>query len=156
MEDIHSYIYSIASAAIICAVLVILAGKSSTLSPMMKLMCGVIMTAVIIAPLGQFQNIPLQNYLDQLNLDARTFAEEGMMNSREAMCSRIIESTQAYILEKASAYDLELQVTVRLDETLMTPAAVEIHGAVSPSVKRDLQEMIAKDLGISTEAQTWK
>lgn len=156
MEAVRTYIYSIASAATICAVLVALAGKSSILSPIMKLMTGVVMTAVIIAPISGFQEIPLNRYLDQLNRDAQTFAAEGLETSRESMENRIISSTEAYILEKAGMYGLSIRVSVRLDEQQLTPASVEIQGDVSPSAKRELQIIIAENLGIPPEAQTWK
>lgn len=156
MDAVRSYIYSIASAAIICAILVVLSGKSNILSPTMKLMTSVVMTAVIIAPINDFQKIPLNSFLEQLNRDAQTFAADGLENSRVSIESRIISSTEAYILEKAAMYDLNIRVTVGLDEQKMTPAFVEIRGNVSPSAKRELQNIIAENLGIPPEAQTWK
>lgn len=156
MDAVRSYIYSIASAAVLCSILIVLSGKSNILSPTMKLMTGVVMTAVIIAPIIGLQEIPLNSFLDQLNRDAQTFAADGLENSRESLESRIISSTEAYILEKAALYDLNIWVSVELDEQQMTPASVEIRGNVSPSAKRELQNTIAEDLGIPPEAQTWK
>ena len=156
MDAIGTYIYSIAAAAILCAVLGVLAGKSGILSPLMKLMCGVVMTAVVAGPISNFQGISLNRYLDQLNMDAQAFADHGTENSREALQNRIIASSEAYILDKAAAYRLNLVVSVALDEQSMTPIAVEIQGDAAPAAKTALQNVIAQDLGIPPEAQIWK
>jgi hypothetical protein len=89
-------------------------------------------------------------------MDAQAFADHGTENSREALQSRIIASSEAYILDKAAAYRLNLVVSVALDEQSMTPIAVEIQGDAAPAAKTALQNVIAQDLGIPPEAQIWK
>ena len=66
------------------------------------------------------------------------------------------EHTEAYIVDKATALhaSLSAQVTVSDDE-IPIPVAVRLTGAVSPNVRRQMEDFIQEELGITRENQKW-
>jgi len=72
------------------------------------------------------------------------------------MAQSIIDSTRAYILEKAETFGAELTVEVMLDDSsIPVPSGVRIRGNISPYNREKLGSIIQRDLGIPTEAQIW-
>lgn len=156
MEDLRTYILSVTAASILCAVLTALAGKRGSTASLMKLMSAVVMAAVIISPVANFTSVNLNRYLDDLNDLAAEAVANGTEATRESIRKRIIEASEAYILDKAALYELNIDVTVELDEEQLVPAFAEIRGTVSPAARRTLEAMLEQDLGIPPEAQRWK
>ena len=74
--------------------------------------------------------------------------------ARDSMADIIKEETEAYILDKAADLHANLRVEVAVGEDNL-PAAVTISGEASPYARRQIQAMIANDLGISKENQKW-
>ena len=156
MEDFRTYILSVTAASILCAVLTALAGKGGSTASLMKLMSAVVLAAVIISPVANFTSVNLNRYLDDLNDLAAEAVANGTEATQESVRKRIIEASEAYILDKAALYELDIDVTVELDEEQLVPTFVEIQGAVSPAARRALEAMLQQDLGIPPEAQRWK
>jgi hypothetical protein len=72
------------------------------------------------------------------------------------MAERIIQQTQAYILDKARSLDAELTVEVFLgDGTIPVPIGVRLEGNISPYARKLLSQMLQDDLGIPAEEQIW-
>ena len=74
--------------------------------------------------------------------------------ARDSMADIIKEETEAYILDKAADLHANLRVEVAVGEDNL-PAAFTISGEASPYARRQIQAMIANDLGISKENQKW-
>ena len=87
--------------------------------------------------------------------DAEDAAAMGENLARDSMADIIKEETEAYILDKAADLHANLRVEVAVGEDNL-PAAVTISGEASPYARRQIQAMIANDLGISKENQKWK
>lgn len=86
--------------------------------------------------------------------DAEDAAAMGENLARDSMADIIKEETEAYILDKAADLHANLRVEVTIGEDNL-PAAVTISGEASPYARRQIQAMIANDLGISKENQKW-
>lgn len=156
MEDLRSYILAVTAAAILCALVAALAGKGGSIASIMKLLTGMVLTAVILQPIVQISDINLHRYLDELNENAAAAVSRGTAASQTELRTSILQKTEAYILDKAAKYGLALEVSVTLDDDTMAPVAAVITGSVSPSAKMELQTMLEEELGIPQEAQTWK
>lgn len=156
MEALRSYILSVTAAAVLCAIVSTLVGNKGMIAAVMKLLTGVIMACVVVQPLGSAVTAELKDYMQNLDIQTSAAVTAGSAAAEEVLSERIIQQTQAYILDKAAELDAELTVDVILKPgDIPVPSGVIISGNVSPYAKKELQDMIAGDLGISKEAQTW-
>ena len=156
MDAIGEYLLDVIGAALICTVITALAGKSATLSAMIKLLTGVFLTLTLVSPLMRIRIPETDAVFDDFTLQAETITASAE-NSSRAQLSKIIKSkTEAYILDKAKQMGAEITVQVTLDQSnLPQPAAILVSGRISPYAKKQLSSIIEEDLGICTEAQTW-
>ena len=86
--------------------------------------------------------------------DAEDAAAMGENLARDSMADIIKEETEAYILDKAADLHANLHVEVIVGEDNL-PTAVTLSGEASPYARRQIQAIIANDLGISKENQKW-
>lgn len=155
MEEIRSYILSVTAAAVLCAMVSTLAGKSGNLSALVKLMSGVVLACVVISPVAKISAIDLSRYLDGLNLDAMAAVEAGTDYTKTQTSGLITEALEAYILDKAEELSLDISVELTLDDETMLPSAVRIAGDASPHARSVLEQTLGDDLEIPLEAVTW-
>ena len=88
--------------------------------------------------------------------EAKRYAAEGASSSQSAMEAIIMERTRTYILNIAESMGLMITVEVALNgENPPIPESVRITGEVSPYDKLRLEEIIAENLNIPKENQTW-
>lgn len=156
MEEIRQYLLSIIAAAIICAVVIRIAGQKNMVCAMIKLFAGLFMSLTVISPLLKLQIGNFSDYLSTLELDADCYiseAEESAAFERSGIITNAIES---YILDKATSLGVTIQVEVELSDTdKQTPNKVVLVGDISPYNKLKLQQIIKDDLGIPEENQFW-
>ena len=76
------------------------------------------------------------------------------VRNRALLAQIISEQTEAYILDKAADLHANLHVEVTVGEDNL-PTAVTLSGEASPYARRQIQAIIANDLGISKENQKW-
>ena len=81
---------------------------------------------------------------------AAAVGEEAASNN---MAQVIKANTEAYILDKAAAMEVELNVEIILDGLI--PDKAVLCGAVSPYARSTLSQWITQQLGIPGEAQSW-
>lgn len=62
---------------------------------------------------------------------------------------------EAYILDKAAAMNVSLEVSVTVEGDPPVPAAAQLSGEVSPYAKQQLEKILWEDLGISKEYLEW-
>ena len=152
--DMGKYLLSIITAALLCGIATSLLGNKGALGTAVKLLAGIYMTLSIVAPWGQLRFGELSDLKDQLTSDAERVTLSGQNAAREAMAESIINSTRAYILDKAESLGAELTVEVMLDDSpIPIPNKVRIRGNISPYNREKLSSIIERDLGIPTEAQ---
>ncbi len=156
MDALKQYIFSIIVAATVCAIIMQFIGKKGANGALIKALCGMVMMVVLLSPVQGLSFSALPDGLHQIRTDAQFYAAEGRQKSFESIAAFIKRNTEAYILNKASAMHLDLQVEVTLQEDdIPVPSGVTITGNVSPYARAQLQTIISEDLGISKEDQTW-
>lgn len=155
MEAIGEYLIGVTAAALLCA----LVGKlsvSGMSGAVIRMICGVFMAMAVVAPWATLRlDAPLE-LVTNVQSDAEAIVSQGENSAREAMAGIISGQVRTYILDKADAMGLDLEVSVELtDADLPVPVAVTLKGEISPYHKGVLGDAIRDDLGIGKEAQTW-
>ena len=156
MDAVREYLLRIISAAIIIAVLNSILGKKSVTGTLLRLIGGIFLTITIVQPLIQFDWSVLTTFAEDYTLDAQVSAFQGETMADEEYRRIIKSQTEAYILDKARGFGLDLEIEVSLSqEEPPVPEAVRIRGAVSPYAKSSLQNVMESELGIRKECQEW-
>ena len=157
MEAAKSYILSVIASAIFVTAIMALIGKSSSFYKILRLMCGLFMTLVLVLPLVRSKIVIPSYYLEDVYKEADWITANAQAEVQQQICNVIKEQTEAYILEKASALNADITVSVKLalDTQYPTPESVHIKGNISPYARRLLSQTIQDDLGIASEDQVW-
>lgn len=156
MESIKEYLLSITAAAIICSIIVGLIEKKGANSTIIRMLCGLFLAVTVVSPWVNIQLNDLSGYWEGLGLAAENAIDEGVVMANKATADIIKTKSEAYILDKASLWELSIEVEVTVsDSDPPSPYQVRIRGTVSPYAKTRLQEVIAKDLGIPEDRQIW-
>lgn len=156
MQALGKYIVSVTAAAMVVAILQSLFDKKGTTSALLRLIGGLFLCFTVISPLvttgfDALLELP-QDYVRQ----GSVAAFEGEQIAREQLRDIIKDRCRTYILDKATAYRLTLDVEVELSQDdVPVPVAVRLHGAASPYAKQALQQWLEQELGIRKENQTW-
>lgn len=153
MEAIRDYLFSVTAAALICGAVNCITGKSSAISKLLKLLCGIFLAAAVIKPVVEMKIDDLSFFSDLLSVDADQVVATGKEKAADEMNRIIKEKTEAYILDKAMSLGVRVEVMIELENSV--PTGITVKGDVSPSIKSRLSACIAQDLGISQEEQIW-
>lgn len=157
MEAVRQYLLSVTAAAIVCSIINRVIGKTGTYAAIVKLITGLFLVFTVISPFAKLQITDLPAYMDSLTVDADLVVKDGQQTARDAVREIIKAEAEAYILDKAAALDLTVEAEVIVSDTdIPQPCAVTLRGSASPYAKQRLQQLIANDLGIPEEKQTWK
>ena len=157
MEAVRQYLLSVTAAAIVCSIINRVIGKTGTYAAIVKLITGLFLVFTVISPFAKLQIADLPAYMDSLTVDADLVVKDGQQTARDAVREIIKAEAEAYILDKAAALDLTVEAEVIVSDTdIPQPCAVTLRGSASPYAKQRLQQLIANDLGIPEEKQTWK
>ena len=156
MESIKIYLLGVVAAAVICGIVTRLMGDKGTQGAMAKLIAGLFLAFTVIRPVANISLDGLSDFTSAYSDAGQQAAAAGESLTKEALAASIKTQTEAYILDKAAALQVDLEVEVTLsDENIPTPTAVRLSGKVSPYAKARLQSIITEDLGIDKERQTW-
>ena len=156
MYEIKEYLLGVICCAILCGILLSLVGKKSTLSKVISLICGVVLSAAILSPVVQIELKDLFELDDTLLDQASAAASCGENMAREEMESFIKSKVEAYILDKAVSMGAELEVEVTIDSADQWKVReVCLRGNISPYAKAKLSTLISNELDISVEDQQW-
>lgn len=154
MNHLANYVLSVVSASVIVSILCVFFGGKGTISDIMKVICGLFLTFVVINPLVKLDFSRIHDYLDHFTFEGLEAASVGENMAQEAERDIIISRVQAYILDKADSFGAQLDVEVVLDQDNI-PVSVELGGSVSPYAKAQITGIITEDLGITKEHQLW-
>lgn len=153
MEGLREYLLRLLWAALVCGI-VNRTAKGSGCAPVIRLLCGVFLTVVLVQPLGRFSfDAPLQ-WTQGLETAAADAVRQG---SREAQAQKeaIIKARlEAYIVEKAAQAGASVTADITLGGDGL-PRAVTVTGALSPAAKRQLRQVMTEALGIPEVRQQW-
>lgn len=156
MEGVREYLLTVTCAALLCGILCTLADEKQTGGALVKLLCGVFLSLTMILPLPRVRLTQINLSDWEIGREGEAAAETGLEYARQAKMQIIKTKTEAYILDKASLYELNLTVEVTVsDGDTPVPEAVVLRGQVSPYAKGQLQRMMETELGIPKEKQRW-
>ncbi len=156
MEALRQYLLSVTAAAIVCGIAEKLLAKKGTAAAIGRMMTGIFLALVVISPLGTVSIDGLEDFSTDIRAQANEAVSAGQAQTHSALAAIIKERTQAYILEKAEAYQVLLDVSVEMSqEQIPVPLSVRLEGSISPYAKARLQDILEKDLGIPKEKQVW-
>jgi len=156
MEQIRQYLLSITASAVICSIILGIQSKKSTYSSIIRMLCGLFMAITMIAPLLKVRISDYSAYFGSLQIEAEDMAAVGKQLADSEAMGIIKRNTEAYIVDKATSMGIAVHVEVTLAEYgTPYPCAVQIQGAASPYVKRQLQHWMKEALGIPEENQIW-
>ena len=156
MEALRKYILSVTAAAILFSILQSLLDKKNGNSVLLRLIGGLFLAFTIIAPIAEVKIDHLLDIPLDFSIESNDIAAQSYDTALSEMHDIIKERCEAYILDKASAYQVKLNVDVTLTHSeIPIPSAVQLQGSVSPYVKTTLQTWIWNEMGISKENQLW-
>lgn len=155
MNGLKDYLIAVCSAAILCAVLKQITGKSKLSSGTVHLLSGLFVAICIIAPWKDFSLQDLEMYNPLETQQADVYVETGRQMTQQQIDSIITERTEAYILEKANQLHVQVEVSVELSDDSI-PLRSVIAGKLTQEEKEQLSAFLVKELGIQKEMQIWK
>ena len=153
MEALRQYVISVVAAAMLCGIVVRLFPNGSG-KQVGKLICGLFLAYTVLSPISRvdFSNLP--DFSLGCMDDAKDAAAMGENLARDSMADIIKEETEAYILDKAEAYQAQITADVSLTPDGL-PESVTYTGAPSDEIRQLLENMVTEDLGIPKENQRW-
>lgn len=156
MDQIRSYILSVITAAMICAVIMKLTDGKGTQTAIVKMIAALFLAFSVIRPIMGTSIGDITSIIPRFQADGASAAAEGDDISRTALRTGIKERAEAYILDKALGFGAVVDATVTVSiGDIPVPETVRIEGEVSPYVKTKLSIILENELGIPKEAQTW-
>lgn len=156
MESVREYLVSVTCAAVLCGILCTMVDEKQTGGALVKLLCGIFLSLTLIMPLSRISLAELDLSSWQITREGEEASAEGLEYARQAKSEIIKTKTEAYILDKARQYDLELTVEVEVsDGEIPMPEAVVLRGRISPYARVQLQHLMETELGIPKENQRW-
>lgn len=156
MNGIGKYMMTLVCAGILSALVLSIGGDKGAGGSMRKMLCGLFVTVVAIAPLRSFDPGGLTAPLKDYTAMAQSAAEMGMTQAHDAIMQSISQQARAYILDKAEAMGVELDVHVEVDTDTLYPVFATLTGRVSPREKEVIAGILEEDLLIERSAQQWK
>jgi len=156
MEGVSGYILSVISAALVLGILGDLLPKNGGMGKLYRLIGGLFLSFTIISPVVKLDFSNVFNFYDDFLLKGERYSESGMSDADQMYRSIIKSQTEAYILDKAELYQAEIGAEVILsEEDIPVPCAVQLIGSASPYAKKQLSEVMERELGIAKENQKW-
>lgn len=152
MEGLRQYIISVVAAALLCSIVTALMPAGRT-EQIMRMVCGLFLAYTVLRGVTGL-DLQMPDWVDLTATDARQAAALGESLGEDALAQVIKAQTEAYILDKAAALGLALEVEITLDESGV-PQSVMLRGQASPYERQQLQNTIARELGIAKENQRW-
>lgn len=156
MSGLSKYLISVVVSALICGILTGLVDKKNKQYPLIRLLGGILLSLTVIKPLANIQIDDIALYSRSLSLDAQHAVSYGEALAAEQKNEIIKKKLETYILDKAASLGASLEVSVTLStEGSCLPEKVTLSGDAAPLCKARLTKIIAEDLGIAEEDQTW-
>lgn len=157
MSGIKEYILTIVAASVIAAIVMSITEKTSENKRVMELITGLFLLLTLLSPLKGRISF---NFLPDIENIERTAEESiavGKADTHSQLKEIITEQVASYIEDKATTLGADLKVTVTVSpDDPPVPTAVKLEGSISPYAKSKLIDIIANDVGVSEDHQTWK
>lgn len=156
MSKISQYLLSIICTALLLSIANNLLDAKGALGAAIKLLTGLVLTSVIIAPWSDIRLDTLQSIFTDMQVHASTVVQEGNNIAQFEISALIKERTEAYILDKARSLGLDVAAEVMYDESMpQSIHTVRIVGDASPYARQRLKQTICDDLAVAEENIIW-
>lgn len=156
MNAIRDYLFSVIGGAMVCGVVLNLTpeGKFRQIS---KFLCGLFLTISLLHPLSEMDLSRIASTWQlPTDISAEDISAMAQDYSRSLLSERIKREAEEYILDKATDLGVSITADIHLSwDDIPIPTEVILSGSSDPTVKKQLETLIAQDLGIAKENQTW-
>ena len=155
MEAIRQHILSLIAISVLCGI-IILFFRGNSHAGVMKIITGVMISLTLLKPFIRGDELKMDLFWNSISYDSSMAVKQGIDAAESANAAYIKEAMESYISNKAEAMNAEIDAQVTLEnDTLQIPKRITITGTVSPYIKRQLMDIISKDLGIPEDKQLW-
>lgn len=155
MQRPQQYLLSILCACIICAILKSIS-KESCFQKQISLLCGVFLTATLVAPLFRFSIPSMDDWMISLQTEAEAVSHKGAQLTNASLNQVIQEEIAAYIISKAKQLGCDLTVAIQVSSDFPPVLnSVTLSGAIDEPQRLILEKELETDLGIAKEQQIW-
>ena len=155
MEALRSVVLSVVCAALICGILTDLSAKTG-FAKLIRLACSIFLAFTLVAPLLRLRFPALEEEKNRYLAEAQDAADVGENIRLRSVAGIIRQEAEAYILKEAKSIGANLEVEVELDSgEPPAPSAVTLRGDFDESIETRLSRLLADELGIPKEHQTW-
>ena len=156
MSGISTYLISVLSATMICAVLKRLFGKNDSICMVIHLLTGVFLMVIVVQPILNLSFAEIPMHINAYSADAAIIVGEGQSYAQETKYAYIKEQLEIAILQEASKKNACVMLDIKLsDDGSFSPEQIVISGVVTPYAKSYLSQYIAQTVGIKKENQLW-
>ena len=154
MDAIGKYLISITAAAVICSIIRGFSEKLSVSKALVVMITNLFLLVTIISPIRKIRISDISIFPKEMITDGSAYIQEGTKLAEVAKEQIIQKEIEAYILDRAQAIGLRVDVEVLLDETDL-PTHIIIQGTASPYMQQQLSNEIQSQLGIEQENLEW-
>lgn len=154
MDAIGKYLISITAAAVICSIIRGFSEKLSVSKALVVMITNLFLLVTIISPIRKIRISDISIFPKEMITDGSAYIQEGTKLAEVAKEQIIQKEIEAYILDRAQAIGLRVDVEVLLDETDL-PTHIIIQGTASPYKQQQLSNEIQSQLGIEQENLEW-
>lgn len=155
MDYVSSYVMRLACGALVCGLILAIAGTKGPSGRLRQMLCGIFLAFLALSPLRDMDLGHIQYTDPGIASQAQQIAQAGSDQAKEAMASIIKEQCCAYILNKAAESHLSLTAEVELNPDTGEPESVVLSGDASPYERESLSDYITQTLGIERSAIQW-
>ena len=156
MDALGRYILSVISAGLIAGIISGMIPHKKATGGLIRMLCGLFLAFVVMKPVSKLNYDIVLDFSREHLGTGNSLAAQGELLAKEGRCAIIKEKTEAYIVDKAAAFQADLNVEVELSgEESCVPESVILKGSVSPYTKQKLETVIETELGIPKENQQW-
>lgn len=153
MNGVQQYILSVVSTALICSIFMATV-KNGAGGEVLRLLCGLFLGIAILLPISRLEIESLFEIPESIQSEGQTAMRAGEKMASNARKDIISARLQAYILDKASALNGNVEVEVVLGKDSLPEKAV-ITGDLTPYARTQMKTLLETELGIPKERQQW-
>ena len=152
----RAYLIRLCAAAVLAA-LIRRAAPSNGAGRAVRLGAGLLLLLVAFGPLAKADPAAAAMKLARSGFSDPLASESFSVDTNHLLSDLISEQTKAYILDKAGKQSLivDAEVETRVEDYYPVPWSVRIRGSPTTEQRAELSRIIAEDLGIPEERQTW-
>lgn len=153
---LRAYLLSIAAAAFLCTIAASLLPKGN-LRNITQFVCGLLLAVTVVKPAAEMDYSLISQAISKVLMQTEQTRTQVTVQNRELVSDIIKQKTEAYILDKAREWNMNVTVEVIMDgsDTYPYPCAVRISGRYTAEQAMRLKTMIERELAIAADRQEW-